>query len=419
MLPEIQNHLLQLKWLLIILIALICPLLSLMLGGTTVSLASTGLTRRTGKKEPPAWVNALLERANPSVERDILVVLTVLASLLLVKIIYRPQLFSNTAWAALVLLLATGLGLMVTSRHRLSTISLPDRTALMTGSIGITLVAACCFALACTESLLLTPEHWPHLARLPYLFLSWHGLVRFIEFILLTAAMTGNALLFTLPSQPLSESEQHGNLVAKSIGAGLTLGSLILWPVALCLEMTIIPALTASRLLSGLAILSIGLAAIAAAWLAVSLQHRQSHPPRPFFVIVILLFWCWAFMGHVAREQILFPEALAGLTPDSGPAATRLEPATPAKPSAPAPSIASGQALFEQKCSICHRFDQRVVGPPLNTVVPKYRSNSDQLQAFLKNPAKRNPDYPSMPNLGLTDEQAAAIAGYLLQQVSP
>jgi cytochrome c551/c552 len=419
MLPEIQNHLLQLKWLLIILIALICPLLALMLGGTTVSLASTGLTRRTGKKEPPAWVNALLERANPSVERDTLVVLTVLASLLLFKIIYRPQLFSNTAWATLILLLATGLGLMVTGRHRLSTTSLPDRTALMTGSIGIALVSGCCFALACTESLLLTPEYWPQLARLPYLFLSWHGLVRFIEFILLTAAMTGNALLFTLPPQVLSDPEQHGNRVAKSIGAGLILGALFLWPLALCLEMSIIPALTASRLLSGLAILSIGLAAGAATWLLVTLQRHQSHPPRPFFVMVLLLFWCWAFMGHVAREQILFPAALAGLNPE--PAQTTPLPSQPAdsQPSAPPPVMASGQILFEQKCSICHRFDQRVVGPPLNSVVPKYRSNLDQLKHFLKNPEKRDPDYPNMPNLGLTDEEATSIAGYLLQHVSP
>ena len=419
MLPEIQNHLLQLKWLLIALITLICPLLALMLGGTTVSLASTGLTRRTGKKEPPAWVNALLERANPSVERDTLVVLTVLASLLLVKIIYRPQLFSNTAWASLILLLAVGLGLMVACRHRLSTTSLPDRFAMVAGSIGIALVAGCCFALACTESLLLTPEYWPNLARLPYLFLSWHGLVRFVEFILLTGAMTGNALLFTLPSQPLSDLEDQGNRVAKSIGAGLTLGSLFLWPVAICLEMATIPALTASRLLSGLAVLSVGLAAVAVIWLVLTLQRRQGHPPRPFFVIVILLFWCWAFMGHVAREQILFPAALAGLNPE--PAQKTPPPAQPAvvQPSALSPSIASGQALFEQKCSICHRFDQRVVGPPLNSVVPKYRSNPDQLQGFLKNPVKRNPDYPNMPNLGLTDEQATAIAGYLLQHVSP
>jgi cytochrome c551/c552 len=419
MLPEIQTHILQLKWLLIILIALVCPLLALMLGGTTVSLASTGLARRTGKKEPPPWVNALLERANPSVERDTLVVLTVLASLLLVKIIYRPQLFSNAAWASLILLLSIGLGLMVACRHRLATTNLPDRVALAAGSIGITLVAGCCFALACTESLLLTPEYWPQLARLPYLFLSWHGLVRFVEFILLTGAMTGNALLFTLPPQPLSDLEQPGIRVAKSIGAGLTLGSLLLWPLALCLEMAIIPSLTASRPLTGLAILSIGLAASAAIWLVISLQRRQGHPPRPFFVIVLLLIWCWAFMGHVAREQILFPAALAGLSPEPAPATPPPKQMASVQPVTPPPSIASGEALFEQKCSICHRFDQRAVGPPLNAVVPKYRSSSDQLQAFLKNPVKRNPDYPNMPNLGLTDEQAAAIAGFLLQQVSP
>lgn len=419
MLPEIQSHLLQLKWLLFILIALICPLLALMLGGTTVSLASAGLTRRTGQKQLPAWVNALLERANPSVQRDTLVILTVIASLLLVKIIYRPQLFSNTAWACLIVLLTAGLGLMVAGRHRLSADYLPDRTALAAVSIGVALVTLCCFALACTESLLLTPEYWPHLDRLPYLFLSWHGLVRFGEFILLTGAVTGNALLFTIPSQSLSNADLPGYRVARIIGGGMTLGSLLLWPVAVCVEMAIIPSLTASPLLSELATLSICLAAVAAIWLVVSLQRCQGHPPRPFFIMVFLLFWCWAFMGHAAREQILSPAALAGLNPVPGVAATKPAQVTPIQTAAPVPSIASGQALFEQKCSICHRFDQRAVGPPLNTVVPKYRSNSEQLQAFLKNPVKRNPDYPNMPNLGLTDDQAAAIAGYLLQQASP
>lgn len=202
MLPEIQNHLLQLKWLLILLIALICPLLALMLGGTTVSLASAGLHRRAGLKEPPDWVNSLLKRANPSAEHDTLVVLTVIASLLLVKIIYRPQLFSNAAWAGLIIALTMGLGLMVACRYKLISQRPPNRTILAAGTLGVLLVAACCFALSCTESLLLTPEYWPFLSRLPYLFLSWHGLVRFVEFLLLTGAITGNALLFSSITPP-------------------------------------------------------------------------------------------------------------------------------------------------------------------------------------------------------------------------
>lgn len=141
--------------------------------------------------------------------------------------------------------------------------------------------------------------------------------------------------------------------------------------------------------------------------------------PADFFVIIIFLFWCWAFMGHVAREQILVPAALAGLTVEPSEATTQPQPATPTKPMASAVTDISGQSLFKQKCSVCHRFDQRVVGPPLNSVIPDYRKTPDALPAFLLQPVKRNPDYPAMPNLGLTTDQAQALADYLFQYASP
>jgi cytochrome c551/c552 len=421
MLPEIQTHLMQLKWLLILLIALVCPLLALMLGGTTVSLASAGLTRRAGEEEPQAWVSGLLKRANPSKEHDILVVLTIIASLLLVKIIYRPQLFSNVAWAGLIVLLITGLGLMVACRYRLTGHRPPAPTALAAGGIGVTLVAMSCFALACTEALLLTPEYWPHLPRLPYLFLSWHGIARFAEFLLLTGAITGNTLLFSIKA-PGFRPATHApaDHMAQRIGSPLTLFSLLLWPPLVLIEMALIPSLAGNRLLSGLAALSIVLAGSGVLMLTATISGKI-HAPRSFFALIILLFWAWAFMGHMARENVLTPATLAGLNPPQPTAAGEPEPAAgkPEKPAVASTSDLSGKNLFEQKCSICHRFDQRVVGPPLNAVVPGYRATPGALKAFLIQPVKRNPDYPAMPNLGLTAGEAEAIAGYLFQTAAP
>lgn len=421
MLPEIQTHLEQLKWLLIILIALVCPLLALMLGGTTVSLASASLKHRTGEKETPTWIDGLLRRANPSVEHDALVVLTIIASLLLFKIIYRPQLFSNAAWIVLILLLTAGLGLMVCCRYRLVDQRPLDRTALAIGGAGVTIVAACCLALACTESILLTPEFWPHLSHLPYLFLSWHGFTRFAEFLLLTCAITGNALLFSTTSPyPTSIPPPAADCVARRIGAGLSLGALLLWPLALGLEMALIPSLAGGRLLTALAVASILLAAFCTFLLGMTLYGKM-HAPKTFFAMIILLFWCWAFMGHVARERTLTPVALAGLAVETPtPAlATEGESIPPEVSPSKAAKVLNGKELFEQKCSVCHRFDQRVVGPPLNSVVPGYRSDPETLTAFLMQPVKRNPDYPAMPNLGLTADQAEAIADYLFQNAEP
>lgn len=414
--PEIQSHLLQLKWLLMLLILVVSPLLALMLGGTTVSLASLGLTRRSGRQEAPDWVSALLERANPSLQRDTFVVLTIVASLLLFKIIYRPQLFSNLAWAGLAWVLTTGLGLMIACRYRLTGRGVLDRAALAEGGIGVALVTACCFALACTESLLLTPEYWPALRQVPYLFLSWHGLLRFIEFLLLAGAITGNALLFS-SAQTRPEPDSPGDRKARQIGAVLALGTLLAWPLALCLEIALIPALATSRLLSGLAVLSILLAG-AAAWLALPTQNGRKRSSPAYFVLILLLFWCWAFMGHVAREQVLVPAALAGIAPATRAATGTPQPAATAPQSAaPDREAAAGKVLFEQKCTVCHSFDQRVVGPPLNTVVPGYRDIPDQLTAYLQNPVKRNPDYPAMPDLGLTAEEAENLAAYLFEHV--
>ena len=73
--------------------------------------------------------------------------------------------------------------------------------------------------------------------------------------------------------------------------------------------------------------------------------------------------------------------------------------------------------LFDKICAACHRFDQKVVGPPLNSVLTNYAGKPDVLKAYLLNPAKKNPEFPPMPNPGLTNAQAKAMAEYLLQRI--
>ncbi|OGV09904.1 MAG: hypothetical protein A3J84_05680, partial [Ignavibacteria bacterium RIFOXYA2_FULL_37_17] len=74
----------------------------------------------------------------------------------------------------------------------------------------------------------------------------------------------------------------------------------------------------------------------------------------------------------------------------------------------------SGEEIYQVRCSSCHAFDRRIVGPPHNEVVPKYEGKKEQLVAFIRNPIKVNPAYPPMPNPGLKPAEADAIATYLL-----
>ncbi len=89
----------------------------------------------------------------------------------------------------------------------------------------------------------------------------------------------------------------------------------------------------------------------------------------------------------------------------------------PEKPEAAKPAEEKGKAVFETVCSSCHRFDSRLVGPPFNEVVPKYKGNVEGLKGFIRNPVKTNAGYPAMPKLGLKEEEIDAVARYLLTSV--
>jgi cytochrome c551/c552 len=78
----------------------------------------------------------------------------------------------------------------------------------------------------------------------------------------------------------------------------------------------------------------------------------------------------------------------------------------------------TGEDIYNARCSACHLFDQKKVGPPYFETVPKYNKNKSQLAAFILNPQKKNPDYPSMPNQGLRQDEADSIAAYLILKVA-
>ncbi|MBV6513272.1 MAG: hypothetical protein FMNOHCHN_02800 [Ignavibacteriaceae bacterium] len=75
----------------------------------------------------------------------------------------------------------------------------------------------------------------------------------------------------------------------------------------------------------------------------------------------------------------------------------------------------TGEEIFTQKCSACHKYDQKVVGPAYNDVLPKYEGKMADLVEFVKNPVKVDPAYPPMPNQGLKPQEAKAIAKYIME----
>jgi cytochrome c551/c552 len=74
-----------------------------------------------------------------------------------------------------------------------------------------------------------------------------------------------------------------------------------------------------------------------------------------------------------------------------------------------------GKQVYENHCSSCHQFEQKLVGPPYIEVLPKYEGDAEVLANFIRKPSKINPDYPQMPLLGLSESEIKSVAAYLLQ----
>lgn len=72
--------------------------------------------------------------------------------------------------------------------------------------------------------------------------------------------------------------------------------------------------------------------------------------------------------------------------------------------------------IYSIKCASCHKFEQKLVGPAHFDVLPKYVGKEAELVAFIRNPVKVNPDFPPMPNPGLKPQEAEAVAKYLLEE---
>lgn len=97
-------------------------------------------------------------------------------------------------------------------------------------------------------------------------------------------------------------------------------------------------------------------------------------------------------------------------------------------PTIDAKLAAAGEETFKTKCSACHHFDQRYVGPALGEVTK--RRTPAYVMNMILNPTEMTQRHPAarqllttlmtqMPNLGLTQEQARAVLEYLRKSAQP
>jgi cytochrome c551/c552 len=399
------------------------PFLGFLIGGSTVSLLLNFLGK---EKRDPSYLRFSQELMRTVLVSKSALFMFGLVPLLLVWFVFARVLFDASPlpwqfWGVILGVLISGFALLSLYRSDRGRAMDLSPISAATGAAGLLAVILAFFLFSAGYGILFNPGKLPLLQKQIRFFLSWNGVVKFLLFLAFFCGMTGGAILL-LCGRPAEGSEGTGaeyqGLVHR-FGVNLTFIATLVLPVFLLLDLVTLPeiALSAEVFVSSAVVLLLSLA-MCLTLLLFDGKREEGGPGARVVFLFVLIFLAMllhddAAVGNAYQDRIAFLAMQeAAVEAEPGKEAHREEPAAAAQTKADAEKV-----VFEKICAGCHRFDIRVVGPPLSEVVPKYGGDVEKLKAFIREPVKVNPDYPSMPKLGLPEEEIDAVARYLIETV--
>jgi cytochrome c len=253
------------------------------------------------------------------------------------------------------------------------------------------------------------PDEWGS-QNLFFLLFSWKVLVKFIHFIATAFAITGAALLFAFfywEGGKKGLNDVYKEFV-RNISLKITFTAALLQPLFLLINLFAIPGDALSSSVFTYSFIALILLFLAYHYLYDMIKNSYvKFSGQVFYVILFsllaLIIKDQLAMSNVTKKQkaVLvseFEKYMSELK-GKGEGAAKI----------------NGEELYKVRCEACHRFDTKLVGPPHNQVLPKYEGKKEQLVAFIRNPVKVDPLYPPMPNPGLKPQEAEAIVTYMLE----
>lgn len=285
-----------------------------------------------------------------------------------------------------------------------------EHTHLRSGRFGIGLLFVGSFLTVGASAMACNPATWETMNNVFELFLSLDFLARYLQFMAIGLGVTGIGILFFVISWQSGEKrldEPYAALV-RQFGFRWSAVSLLLQPGLLVLTVAVLPSGAASGLMYALAGVSLLFLFAAAHFIyAFKRDGHVSYTAYAFFTLAMALTFMFTkdqvaigngTKEHAAQLSLAYERDVEELKAKLGVAIKAL----------------TGQEIYDAKCSACHMFDQKKVGPPYKETLPKYAGKKVELVAFILNPVKVNPAYPNMPNQGLKPSEADSIATFLM-----
>jgi cytochrome c len=279
------------------------------------------------------------------------------------------------------------------------------------GTYGIILLFIGLFLYSAAFALTANPSSWQETDSIFGVLISFSVWIKFFVILALSAGGTGFGVLYFIVSK--STNEQEASLSAlKKIGVRFSVIALLVLPLTLLAQVASVSDEAISGPLYSLTGVGLVLFFLAAHFLYG--YQRSAHiqfAAGSYFAFLLAasinitadsLDIGTATRGHAAVLSAQHEKNLEDLKTSLGVNIVTF----------------TGEDIYNAKCSACHLFDQKKVGPPYLETIPKYEGKKSELVSFILNPVKKDPAYPPMPNQGLRPAEADSVASYIQRRVA-
>lgn len=285
-----------------------------------------------------------------------------------------------------------------------------SETRRTSGKYALVFLTLALFCLISGTSLAAHPHQWESVSNILELFFSLDVLAKIIQFVFLSLSMAAIGMLyFTFAWQGGKKhlTQQYAEYVKKHT-LTLCLVSLLVLPLLVVLTVVLLPVTG----LSGLVFLSAFLVIFFIFLTSHSIygmlkEFTVRHAANAFYLFVLALVFLivqsTSSLSNTTQQQSALLSHKYTLYHDELLAKMGISLA-----------VFSGEDIFNAKCSACHEFGVKKVGPAYKDVLPKYENDKAKLISFVLNPQKVDPAFPPMPNQGLKPAEADSITAYIM-----
>ncbi|MBL8016608.1 MAG: hypothetical protein JNK43_05000, partial [Ignavibacteria bacterium] len=280
------------------------------------------------------------------------------------------------------------------------------------GTVGKWLLLAASYIFAGTMALASSPDKWGTTGNVLQIIFSWQTLFSFMALISLAGIITGAAIMFFFFSWNGGVKHMDDEYVAlvKGVAGKIALASGIMFPLMLMISYAYLPQVSQSPTVFYYMVVVLIISLILGNFIYSMFKNSDTSSATVVFVLVFVL-----VTFNIIKDQLAFGNAIQQNTTEITKIAEEHEKEIKGKTMEG--SGIDAEAIFNQKCSACHKFDQKLVGPPYDQTIPKYNGDVQKLADFIFNPQKIDPAYPPMPNQGLKKKEANAMAKWLIDKV--